>query len=232
MASTADIATTRQQKETKAQKVERLKRSKNPWEHSTKSTNSRDTAAPLSFPNGPTSISSGGAFTRRVTARAPSVARAARAKATQYFMMRIALPNGLLRSNQLRAIAQISERYGHSLADLTVRQNIQLHWLTIESIPEVMEALGAVGLSPKSACGDVTRNVTGCPLAGIAADELSDASSLAVEAAHLLSANSDFYNLPRKFKVSITGCPVWCSYPEINDVGLPPPFASATANAR
>lgn len=141
-------------------------------------------------------------------------------KATQFFMLRIALPNGLLRSDQLRAISSLSERYGRSVADITVRQNIQLHWLTIESIPEVMETLGAVGLSPKGACGDVVRNVTGCPLAGVAADEIYDASALSVEVAHLLTGNSDYYNLPRKFKVAITGCPVWCSYPEINDIGL------------
>ena len=141
-------------------------------------------------------------------------------KATQFFMLRIALPNGLLRSDQLRAISSLSERYGRSVADITVRQNIQLHWLTIESIPEVMETLDAVGLSPKGACGDVVRNVTGCPLAGVAADEIYDASALSVEVAHLLTGNSDYYNLPRKFKVAITGCPVWCSYPEINDIGL------------
>jgi sulfite reductase (ferredoxin) len=83
-----------------------------------------------------------------------------------------------------------------------------------------VEALDAAGLSPKGACGDVTRNVTGCPLAGVAADELVDASPLADEITRLLKGNSDFYNLPRKFKISVTGCPSWCSHPEINDVGL------------
>jgi sulfite reductase (ferredoxin) len=64
------------------------------------------------------------------------------------------------------------------------------------------------------------RNVTGCPLAGIAADEVFDASPLTVEVAKLLSGNPEFYNLPRKFKISVTGCPSWCSHPEINDIGL------------
>jgi sulfite reductase (ferredoxin) len=103
-----------------------------------------------------------------------------------------------------------------------VRQNIQLHWLTIESLPEVVEALDAIGLSPKGACGDVVRNVTGCPLAGVAADEWIDASGIAQDIAKLLTANAEFYNLPRKFKISATGCPSWCTYPEINDVGLTP----------
>src|SRR5438067_5476004 len=75
-------------------------------------------------------------------------------------------------------------------------------------------------LSPKGACGDVVRNVTGCPLAGLDGHELIDASALAVEIAHKLTANPEFYNLPRKFKISATGCSVWCSYPEINDVAL------------
>jgi sulfite reductase (ferredoxin) len=83
-----------------------------------------------------------------------------------------------------------------------------------------VDALDSIGLSPKGACGDVVRNVTGCPLAGVAADELIDAAPLAAEISQLLKANPDFYNLPRKFKISVTGCPSWCSYPEINDVAL------------
>ena len=105
-------------------------------------------------------------------------------------------------------------------SDITVRQNLQLHWLTIESLPEIVDALDAIGLSPKGACGDVVRNVTGCPLAGVAADELIDAAPLAAEISQLLKANPEFYNLPRKFKISVTGCPSWCSYPEINDIAL------------
>jgi sulfite reductase (ferredoxin) len=70
------------------------------------------------------------------------------------------------------------------------------------------------------ACGDVTRNITGCPLAGVDADEICDASPLALSATQMLVGNPDFYNLPRKFKISITGCRVWCAYPEINDIGL------------
>jgi sulfite reductase (ferredoxin) len=84
----------------------------------------------------------------------------------------------------------------------------------------VLEALARVGLNTISACGDVTRNVTGCPVAGVDADEIVDASPLALEASRMLAGNNDFYNLPRKFKISITGCRVWCPYPEINDIGL------------
>jgi sulfite reductase (ferredoxin) len=207
-------------KETKAQKVERLKREKNPWaaldEIKEFARLGRDAVIP-EWAN--MYFKWWGIYTQGDGAGATG-GKGGEGKATQYFMLRIALPNGLLRSDQLRVVANLSERYGRSVADITVRQNIQLHWLTIESIPEIMEALGSVGLSPKGACGDVVRNVTGCPLAGVDAHEAYDASALSLEVAHFLTGNSDYYNLPRKFKVAITGCPVWCSYPEINDIGL------------
>ncbi len=141
-------------------------------------------------------------------------------KSTDYFMMRVGLPNGIIKSNQARVLALIAKKYGRNLVDVTVRQNVQYHWLTIESLPEIVDLLSTVGLSSKGACGDVVRNVTGCPLAGVAADEILDASPLALEISRLLSGNSDFYNLPRKFKICVTGCPLWCSYPEINEIGL------------
>jgi len=134
--------------------------------------------------------------------------------------MRIAIPNGILSASQLRTVGSLARKYARNLADITVRQAIQLHWLTIESLPEVVDALSAIGLSPRGACGDVVRSVTGCPLAGVADDELIDAAPLAREIAQMLTANPEFYNLPRKFKISVTGCPSWCSNPEINDIGL------------
>jgi sulfite reductase (ferredoxin) len=216
----SDVTVEVLKKETKAQKVERLKREKNPWaafdEIKEFARLGRDAVLP-EWAN--MYFKWWGIYTQGDGVGATG-GRGGEGKATQYFMLRVGLPNGFLRSDQLRAISKLSERYGRSVADITVRQNIQLHWLTIESIPEVMEALGAVGLSPKGACGDVVRNVTGCPLAGVSHDEIYDASALSLEVAHLLTGNSDYYNLPRKFKVSITGCPVWCSYPEINDIGL------------
>jgi sulfite reductase (ferredoxin) len=140
--------------------------------------------------------------------------------ATEYFMLRIGIPNGILSSHQLRTIGGLTRKYARNLADITTRQNIQLHWLTIESLPDVVDTLASIGLSPKGACGDVVRNVTGCPLAGLAHDELIDASPVAQAIAHELTANPDFVNLPRKFKITATGCPDWCNYPEINDVAL------------
>jgi sulfite reductase (ferredoxin) len=207
-------------KETKAQRVERLKRAANPWGR-LEDIRAFARAGRQSIP--PEWM---GAYFRwwGIYSQGDGAGvlggKGGEGKANNYFMMRIALPNGLLRSNQLRAIADICKQHARSIADLTVRQNIQLHWLSIEAIPEAIDTLAAVGLSPKSACGDVTRNVTGCPLAGVAHDELLDASPVALAIAKELSGNSEFYNLPRKFKISVTGCPAWCSYPEINDVGL------------
>jgi sulfite reductase (ferredoxin) len=135
-------------------------------------------------------------------------------------MLRIRIPNGFLTSRQLRTLADLAERYARGLADITVRQNIQLHWVRIEDLPMIFSALGACGLSSLGTCGDVTRNITGCPLAGLDADEIMDASPLVQAATAMVNGSPEFYNLPRKYKVSITGCRVWCSYPEINDVGL------------
>jgi sulfite reductase (ferredoxin) len=217
MGTAADVHSAR---ETKAQKVERLKRSKNPWEafEEIKAFARAGRASVLpEWAN--LYFKWWGIYTQGDGAGAIG-GQGGEGKSTEYFMMRIALPNGLLRSSQLRTIAALSSRFARSTADVTVRQNIQLHWLTIAAIPEVMEALADEGLGPKGACGDVARNITGCPLAGVAADEITDASPLALQASRLLSGNNAFYNLPRKFKVSVTGCPVWCSYPEINDIGL------------
>src|SRR5260370_12357918 len=121
---------------------------------------------------------------------------------------------------QVGVVAELPWVTAKGIAELTVRQNIQLHWVTIESLPELLDGLWQVGLNTTGACGDVVRNVTGCPVAGVDADEICDSSPLVLEASRLLAGNAEFYNLPRKFKISIAGCHSWCSYPEINDIGL------------
>src|SRR5262249_19336116 len=136
------------------------------------------------------------------------------------FMVRIRIPNGLLFSHQLRTIADLAEQHARGVADVTVRQNIQLHWVTIESLPRILESLWRCGLNTLGACGDVTRNITGVARAGLDADEVCDASPLVGSATRMLVGNPEFYNLPRKWKLCVTGCRAWCSYPEINDVGM------------
>ena len=207
-------------KETKAQKMERLKLEKNPWEAFNEVREFARQGRASVVPEWASAYFKWwGVYTQGDGIGAVG-GKGGEGLATEYFMMRVGIPNGIITSGQLRVIADITRKHARNLADITVRQNIQLHWLTIESLPEIVDALDAIGLSPKGACGDVVRNVTGCPLAGVAHDEILDASQLAVAIAHELTANPDFYNLPRKFKISASGCPVWCNYPEINDVAL------------
>ena len=212
--------TTKTKKETAAQRAERLKRAMNPWE----GLDEIRRFAREGFDSIPpewigTYFRWWGVYTQGdgagVTGGQGGVGRA-----LQRFMVRIRIPNGIMSSHQLRAIADLTRSYANGIADLTVRQNIQLHWVTIESLPEVLDGLWRVGLNTTGACGDVVRNVTGCPVAGVDADEIIDASPLVLETSQLLAGNSKFYNLPRKFKISIAGCHSWCSYPEINDIGL------------
>jgi sulfite reductase (ferredoxin) len=209
-------------KETKAQKMERLKREKNPWEAFDEVRAFARAGRSSVVPEWASAYFKWWGIYTQGDGVGATGGKGGEGLATEYFMMRIGIPNGIVSASQLRAIGGITRKYARNLADITTRQNIQLHWLTIESLPEVVEALDAIGFSPKGACGDVVRNVTGCPLAGVAADELIDASPIATEIAHLLTANPEFYNLPRKFKISATGCPSWCTYPEINDIGLTP----------
>jgi len=214
------IANTPAKKETKAQRAERLKRAMNPWD----GLNEIRRFALEGFSSIPpewigTYFRWWGVYTQGDGAGVTG-GQGGEGRALQRFMVRIRIPNGIVTSPQLRAIADLTRRYANGIADLTVRQNIQLHWITIEALPEVLEGLWQVGLNTTGACGDVVRNITGCPVAGVDADEIVDASPLVLEASNLLAGNTEFYNLPRKFKISIAGCRSWCSYPEINDIGL------------
>ena len=207
-------------KETKAQKVERLKREKLAWDHLDEIREfarlGRDSIPPEWTG---TYFRSWGIYTQGDGLGVVG-GKNGEGNATQYFMVRIRIPNGLLTSEQTRVIANLSEEYGRGVADITTRQNIQLHWVTIENIPNLIERLRTVGLTTTGACGDVARNVTGCPVAGIDGHELIDASPFALAIDKELGGNREFYNLPRKFKITVTGCSSWCSYPEINDVAF------------
>ena len=123
-------------------------------------------------------------------------------------------------ADQLRTIGRLAERYGRGMGDITTRQNVQLHWLTIEDLPVVLDELNAVGLSFTQACGDVWRNVVGCPLAGVDGHELIDSRPLIAELERTFVGDRRFSNLPRKFKVSVSGCLHRCAQHEINDIGL------------
>jgi sulfite reductase (ferredoxin) len=138
----------------------------------------------------------------------------------RYFMLRIRIDGGQLTSEQLRVIAGISRDHARGTADVTDRQNIQLHWVEIESVPAIWQALEAVGLDTTEACGDTPRVVLGCPLAGVDADEIVDGTA-EIEAIHeRFIGDPSLSNLPRKFKSSVSGCPGQCTHHEINDVAF------------
>ncbi len=138
----------------------------------------------------------------------------------RYFMLRIRIDGGQLSNAQLRTIADISRRYARGTADVTDRQNIQLHWVEIENVPAIWDALETVGLSTTEACGDTPRVMLGCPLAGLDCDELIDATPEieAISERHI--GDPAFSNLPRKYKTSISGCAAQCAIHEINDVAF------------
>jgi sulfite reductase (ferredoxin) len=138
----------------------------------------------------------------------------------RYFMLRVRIDGGQLSSEQLRVISDISVKYARGTADVTDRQNIQLHWIEIESVPAIWEALEAVGLSTTEACGDTPRVIMGCPLAGFDADELTDATPEIAAVSDKYIGDPAFSNLPRKFKTSISGCATQCTHHEINDVAF------------
>ena len=138
----------------------------------------------------------------------------------RYFMLRVRIDGGQLDPAQLRAIAEISNKYGRGTADVTDRQNIQLHWIEIESVPAIWDTLKSVGLSTMEACGDTPRVIIGCPLAGIAADEVIDATPQIRDTHDRYIGTPEFSNLPRKFKSAMSGCTAHCTVHEINDIAF------------
>ncbi|MEU6710335.1 nitrite/sulfite reductase [Nonomuraea sp. NPDC046802] len=138
----------------------------------------------------------------------------------RYFMLRVRIDGGQLSLAQLRVIADIANEYGRGTADLTDRQNIQIHWIEIESVPDIWERLEAVGLSTTEACGDTPRVILGCPLAGIDSEEVIDATEQIHQVQERIVGNPAYSNLPRKFKSALSGCPAHCTVHEINDVAF------------
>ncbi len=138
----------------------------------------------------------------------------------EYFMLRIRVDGGQLTTEQLRVIGQISLEFGRDLADVTDRQNVQLHWIRIEDVPEIWRRLEAVGLHTTEACGDCPRVVIGSPVAGIAADEIIDPTPAIRDIVDRYIGDPAYANLPRKFKTALTGHPVHDVAPEVNDVAF------------
>jgi sulfite reductase (ferredoxin) len=138
----------------------------------------------------------------------------------EYFMLRIRIDGGALTSAQLAVIGEISTTYGRDVADITDRQNVQLHWIRVEDVPTIWEKLEAVGLSTTEACGDTPRVMLSCPLEGVATDSVIDSGPALRETVDRYLGDPAFSNLPRKFKTSISGCARHCTNHEINDVAF------------
>ena len=138
----------------------------------------------------------------------------------KYFMLRVRIDGGALTTEQLRVIGQISRDFARDSADLTDRQNVQLHWVGIEDAPEIWSRLEAVGLQTTEACGDCPRVVLGSPVAGISKDELIDPTWAIEEIKRRFIGNPDFSNLPRKFKTALTGMLTNDVVHEINDISF------------
>ena len=138
----------------------------------------------------------------------------------EHFMLRVRSDGGALTGEQLRTVARISTEFARDTADITDRQNIQLHWIRIEDVPEIWQRLEAVGLTTAEACGDTPRVILGSPVAGIAADEVLDGTPAVREILERYIGSPEFSNLPRKFKTAISGSPSLDVAHEVNDISF------------
>ncbi|WP_248517751.1 nitrite/sulfite reductase [Salinarchaeum laminariae] len=155
-----------------------------------------------------------------------------------YFMMRTKVPGGKLTPEQAEVIGEVSEEYatapeeyggetqnelwGDAYLDITTRQDVQAHWIEVEDVPEIWAKYDEVGLTTIQGCGDSARNVLGCPAAGLDEHECFDAQPVIEAVSDYFTENREYANLPRKYKMTITGCSQDCAQSQINDVGLTP----------
>ena len=148
------------------------------------------------------------------------------------FMMRVKVPGGVLTPGQTKVIGEIAvdfangpipnPHFGNNFLDLTTRQDVQMHWLKMGDIPEIWRRLEEAGITTVQACGDSARNVLCCPVSGLDHEEVIDAYPVAQAINDYFTGNREYANLPRKFKMSVTGCLEDCAQAEINDIGLLP----------
>ena len=155
-----------------------------------------------------------------------------------YYMVRTKVPGGLLTPEQARVVGEVATEFatapeehggaeqnpvwGDAYLDITTRQDIQMHWIEIEDVPEIWDRYDEVGLTTIQGCGDSARNVLGCPVAGVADHEAFDAQPVVDAISDFFTENREYGNLPRKFKLTVTGCRQDCAQSQINDIGLTP----------
>src|SRR5207249_8521807 len=146
-----------------------------------------------------------------------------------HFMMRIRMANGIVTSAQARLLGEITRESGKNVADVTTRQQVQLRWVTVESVPEVIARLEAAGLSSLQTGMDNIRGIVGCPATGLAPTELLDTAPIAAAFQRIFLGNRAFTNLPRKFNVTITGCLEHCTGGETQDISMTPALTGDVA---
>lgn len=135
-------------------------------------------------------------------------------------MMRIKIPFGGLNPEQMEVLADLSEEYSDGISHVTTRQDIQYHFVHIDDTPSLMRRLGAVGITTREACGNVVRNVTACPLAGVCRDEVFDVTPYAKACSRFLLGHPDTQDFGRKFKVAFSGCQQHpCGLVSLHDLG-------------
>src|ERR1700760_169412 len=137
-----------------------------------------------------------------------------------HFMLRVKVIQGKLSADQVEVMASIADDFGRGIIDCTTRQCFQIHWITLDEVPEIFARLERVGMTTSGACGDITRNVIGCTLAGIGHEQLVDGYATATAIHEHFLDNKLYSNLPRKYKISVTGCAEGCARGLINDVAL------------
>ncbi len=137
-----------------------------------------------------------------------------------YFMMRIKIPGGIMGAQQVRTVGAISEKWGRNFGELSTRQNIQLHWIRLDDFEAIFQLLESNALTTVGACGDTVRNITGCPLTGLAHDAYFDVRPTLRQFADFFYGNREYSDLPRKHKITIAACPSQCNAPDFHCIAL------------
>ena len=199
-------------KETKAQRVERIKKEKDGLEVINDIYVYATTGAPVD-PEDIDRLKWYGLYSQNKTLQDEN-------DDTLYFMLRVKLVHGQLNIEQLETIESISTDFARGNAAITTRQDIQFHFITVRDLPEIFRRLELVGLSTMFAAGDVPRNAVTCPVNGIDHDQICDTRPIVEKVNKFLTGNKNFSNLPRKFKVGISGCNKHCTNHEIQDISF------------
>lgn len=139
-------------------------------------------------------------------------------------MLRVKIPQGVITTVQLNALADVADRHSRRFGHFTTRQNMQLHFVKLHDMEPAMRLLADAGMTTREACGNSVRNITACPFAGTSADELFDVTPYADAATRFLLRHRLSSTLPRKFKIAFEGCRADHTAIAINDLAFKAAF--------